>query len=220
MNNVESVLQEQMKDADAINSTHETVEEAKVENEASQYIGTKLGHKIGGYAEGDKEADAKLVEEKKLTRVGEKIGQNAEIRDGWMDVDKRLFGDRAKFYPEDWQFRIRPATVEAIRNWSTIDDENPNSIDDVFNEILKTCFTIVTPMGPLPWGNLRSWDRFFVILLIREYTFINGESKVEFTEDCPECENPVTFTLNSQSLMYDMPDPEIMKYFSEETQAG
>ena len=219
MNNVESVLQEQMKDADAINSTHETVEEAKVENEASQYIGTKLGHKIGGYAEGDKEADAKLVEEKKLTRVGEKIGQNAEIRDGWMDVDKRLFGDRLKFYPEDWQFRIRPATVEAIRNWSTIDDENPNSIDDVFNEILKTCFTIVTPMGPLPWGNLRSWDRFFVILLIREYTFINGESKVEFTEDCHECENPVTFTLNSQSLMYDMPDPEIMKYFSEETQS-
>lgn len=187
-------------------------------NPASQYIGTKLTHKIGGRADSDKEEDTKLVEEKKLTRVGEKIGQNVEIRDGWMDVDKRLLGERAIFYPEDWQFKIRPATVEAIRNWSTIDDENPNSVDDVFNEILKYCLTIVTPMGNLPWGNIRSWDRFFFVLLIREYSMIQGEKKIEFTEDCPSCDNPVTFTLTSQSLMYELPDPEVMKYFSTEEQ--
>lgn len=220
LNDVENILEKQLENVDTVNnnSTHEVVEDTKPQNEASQYIGTQLSHKIGGYAEGDKEADVRLVEEKKLTKVGEKIGQNAEIRDGWMDVDKRLFGDRIKFYPDDWEFRIRPATVEAIRNWSTIDDENPNSVDDVFNEILKTCFTIITPRGPLPWGNLRSWDRFFVILLIREYTFINGESKVEFSEDCPNCENAVTFNLTSQSLMYDLPDSDVMKYYSSETQ--
>ena len=196
----------------AVESQNENV------NSASQYIGQKLQHKIGGYAESDKEADSKLVEEKHLSRVGDKIGQNMEIRDGWMDVDKRLLGPRAVFYPEDWQFKIRPATVEAIRNWSTIDDENPNSVDDVFNEILKYCLTISTPKGNLPWGNIRSWDRFFFVLLIREYTFIDGEKKIEFTEDCPSCDNPVKFTLNSQGLLHEMPDAAIMRYFSQEEQ--
>lgn len=187
-------------------------------NEASQYLGTKLQHNIGGLAEGDKEADANLAKDKKLSRIGEKIGQNADIRDGWMDVDKRLLGPRDIYYPQDWNFRIRPATVEAIRNWSTIDDENPNSIDDVFTEIIKNCVSIITPTGPTVATNIRSWDRFFFILLAREYTFINGEKKVEFTEDCPNCDNPVTFNLTSQSLMYEYPDPEVMKYYSQEDQ--
>lgn len=209
----EKILAEQIPEVEEVKQ----VEEENA-NPASQYIGTKLTHKIGGRADTDKEEDAKLVEEKHLTRVGEKIGQNVEVRDGWMDVDKRLLGDRAKFYPEDWQFKIRPATVEAIRNWSTIDDENPNSVDDVFNEILKYCLTIVTPTGNLPWGNIRSWDRFFFVLLVREYTFIQGEKKIEFTEDCPSCDNAVTFNLTSQSLVYELPDPEVMKYFSQEEQ--
>jgi len=218
INDVEKNLSGQIPEFEGETVVEETTTPSKPENEATQFLGTKLTHKIGGYGESDKEADKEMVEEKKLTRVGEKITQSTEIRDGWMDVDKRLLGDRAIFYPEDWQFKIRPATVEAVRNWSTIDDENPNSVDDVFNEILKSCLAIVTPNGPLPWGNIRSWDRFFFILLIREYTFIDGEKKVEFTEDCPNCDNPVTFTLNSQSLMYDMPDPDVMKYFSSEEQ--
>lgn len=208
--NLEDVLEGQVPEVEET-STRPT-------NEASQYIGTKLTHKIGGYAEGDKEADARMVEEKHLTKVGEKIGQSIEVRDGWMDVDKRLLGQKAIFYPEEWQFKIRPATVETIRNWSTIDDENVNSVDDVFNEVLKYCLMIVTPTGPIPWGNIRSWDRFFFVLLVREYTFTQGEKAIEFSEDCPNCDNPVKFKLESQSLMYEFPDEEVMRHFSQEDQ--
>ena len=217
-NALESALEGQLPELEkgAIGRAVEPAEET-VQTEASQYLGQKLTHKIGR-VEVDKEKDAELVTSKRLSRVGEKIQESVDYRDGWIDVDKRLLGDRAIFYPEEWQFRIKPATVEAIRNWSTIDNENPNSIDDVFNEILKTCLAIVTPQGPLPWGNIRSWDRFFFILLIREYTFQQGEKKVEYSEDCPNCDNPVTFELNSGALMYELPDKEIMKYFSAEEQ--
>lgn len=217
-NSLETALEGQLPEVGnpVAESAVEPAEEA-VQTEASQYLGQKLTHKIGR-VEVDKEKDAELVTSKRLSRVGEKIQESVDYRDGWIDVDKRLLGDRAIFYPEEWQFRIKPATVEAIRNWSTIDNENPNSIDDVFNEILKTCLAIVTPQGPLPWGNIRSWDRFFFILLIREYTFQQGEKKVEYSEDCPNCDNPVTFELNSGALMYELPDKEIMKYFSAEEQ--
>lgn len=211
---LENALEGQIPEAGETVNTNEQVAQ---KNEASQYLGTKLTHTIGKLNV-DKNKDSELIEEKHLSRVGERIQESIDYRDGWIDVDKRLLGDRAVFYPETWQFRIKPATVEAIRNWSTIDNENPNSIDDVFNEILKSCLAIVTPQGPLPWGNIRSWDRFFFILLIREYTFQQGEKKVEYTEDCPNCDNPVTFVLNSGSLMYDLPDSDIMKYFSQEEQ--
>jgi hypothetical protein len=193
-------------------------EPQKPKNEAAQYIGQKLSHKIGGYGQVDKEETKRFVEEHKLSRIGDNIRESADIRDGWMEVDRRLLGERDKFYPKDWKFRIRPASVEAIRNWSTIDDENINSIDDVFNEVMKACLSIVTPMGPKPWDNIRSWDRFFFLLLIREYTFVQGEHAIQYDEDCLNCDNPVTFKLTSTALEYDLPDPEVMKYFDEDKQ--
>lgn len=152
-----------------------------------------------------------------LGTIGDNIFSKAEYRDGWIDVDRSLLGERDIFYPEDWQFKIRPANVEAIKNWSTLDEENFNSIDDVFNEILKSCLSINTSTGQIPWGNINSWDRFFFILLIREYTFIKGESKLEYEEECVECENSITFTLTSSALMYDMPDKEIIDMYDKES---
>ena len=102
---------------DTVNTTEEVPVEDAPKSAAAQYLGTHLGHKPGESPYADKEGDKKLIAEKKLTKIGEKIGQNAEYRDGWIDVDKSLLGERALFYPEDWQFKIRPATVEAIRNW-------------------------------------------------------------------------------------------------------
>lgn len=215
---MEQVLANQIPEApeDAAKAVEEQpVEEQK--SAASQYLGQKLNHKPGENPFVDKEADQQMIETKKLSRIGEKINEKAEIREGWIDVDKALLGQRAIYYPEDWNFKIRPATVEAIRNWSNIDDENPNSVDEVFNEILKNCLSIVGPGGqPIPWGNLRNWDRFFFLLLIREYTFRDGEKKIKYSDYCPECDNEIDFELSSQSLMYDFPDEEVMKYYSRE----
>lgn len=192
------------------------------EEEAVQKRESMVGQRLQKYGHqgSSQEEISELVKEKHLTRRGASIADmnaNSDIREGWMTVDRALLGERDVFYPETWEFRIKPATVEAIRNWSTIDDENPNSVDIVFDEILKSCLSIRTPKGPLPWNQINTWDRFFFVLLIREYTFINGDSKVEFTRECSNCESEVTFTLSSQSLMYDLPDAEVMdKYFRDE----
>ena len=195
----------------------EDSETKKDVNPASQYLGTKLNHMPGESPFADKEADKKLVEEKRLSRIGEKIGENADIREGWIDVPRSLLGERSVFYPEDWRFRIRPATVEAIRNWSTIDEESFLSMDDVFTEVIKSCLSIQTDTGLIPCTNICSWDRFFFLLLIREYTFVNGESKLEYEDDCIECGNPITFKLTSQSLMFELPDPDVMKMYDQAT---
>lgn len=177
-----------------------------------------LGKKVT-YKESEEQRSNEMQETaaKQGIVIGGNIYENADIRDGWQVVDRRLLGERNIYYPQDWEFRIRPATVEAIRNWSTIDDENANVVDDVFNEIIKSCFSIKTSQGLIPWGNLRSWDRFYILLLIRQYTFVNGESKIQYTDECPECGNDVEFVLDSTTLQYDLPDPEVMKYYDQET---
>lgn len=191
-------------------------EEAPSTNMASQMIGKKLNRLPGAMSNEERERDKEFIKSQNLSRIGQKIGETTRVREGWLPVDRTLLGERDIFYPSDWSFYIRPATVEAIRNWSMIDDQNGNSIDEVFNEVLKTCLQIKDSADrPIPWHNICSWDRFFFLLLIREYTFQDGESNISYYEDCPECETPVEFNLTSNALMYDMPDEEVISYYDQ-----
>ncbi len=191
-------------------------EEAPSTNMASQMIGKKLNRLPGAMSNEERERDKEFIKSQNLSRIGQKIGETTRVREGWLPVDRSLLGERDIFYPSDWSFYIRPATVEAIRNWSMIDDQNGNSIDEVFNEVLKTCLQIKDSTDrPIPWHNICSWDRFFFLLLIREYTFQDGESNISYYEDCPECETPVEFNLTSNALMYDMPDEEVISYYDQ-----
>ena len=194
----------------------DVAEEAPSTNMASQMIGKKLNRLPGAMSNEERERDKEFIKSQNLSRIGQKIGETTRVREGWLPVDRTLLGERDIFYPSDWSFYIRPATVEAIRNWSMIDDQNGNSIDEVFNEVLKTCLQIKDSTDrPIPWHNICSWDRFFFLLLIREYTFQDGESNISYYEDCPERETPVEFNLTSNALMYDMPDEEVISYYDQ-----
>ena len=61
--------------------------------------------------------------------------QVTSISEGWIPVNRDEMGIRSQFYPQDWTFYIRPATVQAIKNWTAIDEERPDVVNNVFNEI-------------------------------------------------------------------------------------
>ena len=136
-----------------------------------------------------------------------------DIRDGWIPIDRSELGVRSQFYKESWQFRVRPATVEAIRNWSSIDEENLSVVNNVMNEIIKSCVSIYdeTTGMAVAWDKINSWDRFWFILKVREYTFVQGEQALEFDEECDSCGENVHFVLTSNSLFYEFPDSEVVE---------
>lgn len=140
------------------------------------------------------------------------VGSN-DIRDGWIPIDRGDLGVRSQFYPEGWEFRVRPATVEAIKNWSSIDEENMAVVNNVMNEIIKTCVSIYdNSLGvAVAWDKINSWDRFWFILKVREYTFVNGEQALEFDEECDNCGANVHFVLDPSVLYYEFPDPEVVE---------
>lgn len=136
-----------------------------------------------------------------------------DIRDGWVPINRSDMGFRSQFYPQSWQFRVRPATVEAIRNWSSIDEENLAVVNNVMNEIIRSCVSIYDEVtgGSISWEKINSWDRFWFILKAREYTFVNGEQAMEFDEECDGCGENVHFVLEADSLFYEFPDPEVVE---------
>lgn len=176
----------------------------------------KLNH-IPGQQEGltKEEEDSRAafesaVDVKRGRRV---VDGNFEIQSGWVPIDRGGLGFRSQFYPRGWQFRVRPATVEAIKNWSSIDEENLAVVNNVMNEIIKNCVSIYDENTGtnIPWDKMNSWDRFWFILKTREYTFVKGEQALEFDEECDECGANVHFVLDANSLFYEFPDESVVE---------
>ena len=141
------------------------------------------------------------------------------VSDGWIPINREEMGFRSMFYPDSWEFFIRPATVQAIKNWTAIDEERPDVVNNVFNEIIKTCVKINThDTTNASWNQIKSWDRFWFILKVREYTYSQGQQKIEFQDECSECGEEIDYTLNSKGLFYEFPDKDLVeKYWNGET---
>ena len=138
--------------------------------------------------------------------------EQIEISSGWIQINREELGIRSMFYPESWEFFIKPATMKAIKNWTAIDESRPDQVNKVFNEIVKQCFRIDThPPQGAGWAQMRSWDRFWFILKVREYTFTSGENKVEYTDECTECSAEINYTLTADALHYEFPDESIVE---------
>lgn len=181
--------------------------------EEPQTLG-KLKHKsvYGGKEElNDDERqslDAFLNKNKKAKEELEAV----EISGGWIPVNRELMGIRSLFYPAEWEFYVKPATMNAIKNWTAIDESRPDQVNKVFNEIIKQCVRIDThsPQGA-GWAQINSWDRFWFILKVREFTFVTGESKVEFDDVCQECGSDLKYTLTADALHYAFPDENLIQ---------
>lgn len=159
-----------------------------------------------------------FLERSRKAREARIEAANAPISDGWIPIDKEEMGIRAMFYPESWQFSIRPATVQAIKNWTAIDEERPDVVNKVFNDIVKACVKIETgdKSKTASWNQINSWDRFWFVLKVREYTYMNGEAKIEFEDSCSECDMDIKYNLTSKNLFYEFPDDDLIdKYWND-----
>lgn len=189
-------------------------------DETQESIG-RLKHKAAYGQKEDLTDDEQQKLDSFLDRSRETSKKNKEdlelsITNGWIPINREELGIRSLFYDSNWEFYIRPATVQAIKNWTAIDEERPDVLNKVFNEILKSCVKIDTHSDKTAnWSHIKSWDRFWFVLKVREYTYSNNKYKIEFIDECTECNSDINFDLNSSHLFYEFPDEDIVnKYWT------
>ena len=97
---------------------------------------------------------------------------------------------------------IRAATVREIRDFSTVDETNVFDVDDKLNNILVSCTNVMNGNSKASYKDILEEDRIYVIMSIRELTFVEGESKLELPAVCKRCDTENKYELKTNTLQF------------------
>ena len=134
---------------------------------------------------------------------------------GYLKIDVASLPTQGMFYPEGTEIRIRAARGEEIKHWSTMNDQDLNQlsqVDDILNYIIERCVSVKLP-GIIGgnWKDLKDVDRFYLLLAVREFTFLDGDNElmvpISEGKDIPVTKEMIDFI--------QIPD-DIMKHYSPE----
>ncbi len=128
-----------------------------------------------------------------------------------MDVRELPCG---QFYPTGTLFMVRPAQVKEIQAYSMVDDNNFYDIVEKMNDMLQACVRIKYPDGKIgSYLEVKDQDRIFLIFLVRELTFQQGNS-LGITVPCGACQTEHKIELSRKFFDYYEIDEKLEKYFS------
>jgi len=130
---------------------------------------------------------------------------------GWQKIPIKDLPTQGLFYPEDAEITIRSATAGEIRHWSTINEQNITNLDDMLNYILERCVSFKTSEKFSSWKDIKEVDRFYILLAVREYTFVKGENQLQVKTS----ENS-KINVTKEMIDYIRLEPKLMKYYNEE----
>jgi len=99
---------------------------------------------------------------------------------GWVKVEIKDLPTQGLFYPDGAEITIRSASAAEIRHWSTINEDDLSLLDDMLNYVIERCCNVKYPNNQLSsWKDIKEVDRFYILLAIRERTFVKGENSLQ-----------------------------------------
>ena len=130
------------------------------------------------------------------------------------------FPSMGRFYSEDFEVHIRAARVGEIREYSMMDESNPNDIIDKMNYMLASCAKVSFGGMPGSYKDILDHDRFYLIKRLQELTFKNGETAINIPVPDGACKTPgckpqATVKLTSDMIERAEPDPQLEQYYDE-----
>jgi hypothetical protein len=163
--------------------------------------------------------------EEYVTPPSQEVKKDAVFEVHWKNLPIHLLPSKGLFYPEGTRMAIRPCDVKEIRHFSTIDEDDSLDIERKLSFILERCLRIDFPgEGVVSYKDLKQEDRFYIIMAIRDLTFLRGENslmlvpdkKCENTKDCKTIEG---FELRSGNLSSYELEEEILKRYNPQTRS-
>lgn len=120
------------------------------------------------------------------------------------------------FYPTGTLLMVRPAKVKEIQAYSMVDDSNFYDIVEKMNDMLQSCVRVKYPDGKIgSYLDVKDQDRLYLVFLIRELTFQQGNSLAVNT-NCG-CGEEVQLQLKRDFFVYHDVDEKLEKFFNKST---
>ena len=122
-----------------------------------------------------------------------------------------------RFYPTGTLFMVRPAQVREIQAYSMVDDNNFYDIVEKMNGMLQSCVRIKYPDGKMAsFLDVKDQDRLFLIFLIRELTFQQG-NELSVKTICPTDNTEIQVELKRDNFVFHEIDEKLAKFFNPAT---
>ena len=123
-----------------------------------------------------------------------------------------------QFYPTGTMLMVRPAQVKEIQAYSMVDDNNFYDIVEKMNDMMQACIRIKYPDGKVgSYLEIKDQDRLFLIFMIRELTFQQGNFLV--TKKNCTCGAECSLELKRGNFNYHGIDEKLDKYFNLSTKS-
>lgn len=140
----------------------------------------------------------------------------------YVPLEMESMPTQGRFYAKNVRIYIRAARVGEVREYSMMDETNPNDVIEKMNYILASCSKVMFGNNQGSYKDIMDHDRFYVLMRIRELTFVNGETSISIPVPAgacktPGCKHPSTITLRSEMLERPDPDPLLEKYYDEDS---
>ena len=81
----------------------------------------------------------------------------------YMHLPLAGFPSEGRFYRDDFEVHIRACRVGEIREYSMMDESNPNDIIDKMNYMLSQCVKVMFGNMPGSYKDILEHDRFYLI---------------------------------------------------------
>lgn len=118
-----------------------------------------------------------------------------------------------KFYPQGTIFKIRAAQVREIQAYSMVDDSNFYDVVEKMNDMLRSCVRVKYSDGRVgSYLDIRDQDRIYLIFLIRELTFQQGNS-LSVDSKCT-CGETIPLELKRSCFKFHQLDSKLDNHFS------
>ncbi len=122
-----------------------------------------------------------------------------------------------QFYPTGTTLMVRPAQVREIQSYSMVDDENFYDVVEKMNDMLMACVRLKYSDGKIAsFLDVKDQDRLFLIFLVRELTFQQGNS-LNVNAKCPSCGSPISIELKRENFLFHEIDEKLIKFYSKNT---
>lgn len=150
----------------------------------------------------------------KIESINVKSGNVPNI--GWHILSVENLPSGGRFYADDTKIQIKSATDKEIRHFSTIEPEDPLDADDKLNYVLDNCSIIMMNNQKASYKDLLEIDRFFIILAIRDLTFVESENKLQMQMSCLNCGNVDSIEITRSRLHFFNLDSKLEKYYNRD----